>query len=169
MSFYTVNISRIHVVKSIVHRKRIHLARQTWSESSSTQLSYSIRYVAVLSWQMEEGSKHREHRSYLEESHHAAIYIADDFGMMAASTEQELAWGAESGGSVKTRTWIGHILLWDLDLRDADWWVQNVPNGTRFQYQQKLWAMNIRCWFETGCWLVERLLYVVSAERRRRS
>lgn len=157
MSFYTVNISRIHVVKSIVHRKRIRLARHTWSQSSSTQLSYSIRYVAVLSWQMEEGSKHREHRSYLEESHHAALYIADDFGMMAA----------ENSGSVETRTRIGHLLLWDPGA--ADWWVQNGPNGTRFQYQQKLWGMNIRCWLETGCWLVERLLDLVLAERRRRS
>lgn len=53
------------------------------------QLSYSIRYVAVLSWQMEEYSKHREHRNYLEESHHAAHYIADDFGMVSAKTKHE--------------------------------------------------------------------------------
>lgn len=164
MSFYTVNRSRIHVVKSIVHRKRRRVARHTWSQRSSTQLSYSIRYVAVLSWQMEEGSKHREHRSYLEESHHAALYIADDFGMMAAPTEQE---GSRNSGSVETRTRIGHLLLWDPGA--ADRWVQNGPNGTRFQYQQRLWGMNIRCWSESGCWLAERLLDLVWAERRRRS
>lgn len=38
--------------------------------------------------------------------------------MMSASTEQELTWGAESGGSMETRT--GHLLLWDLDLGAAD-------------------------------------------------
>lgn len=59
------------------------------------QLSYSIRYVAVLSWQMEEYSKHREHRNYLEESHHAAHYIADDFGMVSAKTKHELVRRAE--------------------------------------------------------------------------
>lgn len=60
------------------------------------QLSYSIRYVAVLSWQMEEYSKHREHRNYLEESHHAAHYIADDFGMVSAKTKHELVQRAEN-------------------------------------------------------------------------
>lgn len=60
------------------------------------QLSYSIRYVAVLSWQMEEYSKHREHRNYLEESHHAAHYIADDFGMVSAKTKHELVRRAEN-------------------------------------------------------------------------
>lgn len=90
MFLYTVNISRIHVVNRIVHNTRIHFISHTWSDSSSMQLSYSIRYVAVLSWQMEEYSKHREHRNYLEESHHAAHYIADDFGMVSAKTKQEL-------------------------------------------------------------------------------
>lgn len=47
---------------------------------------YSIRYVAVLSWQMEEYSKNRQH-SYLEESHHAVQYIADNFGTVLTKTK----------------------------------------------------------------------------------
>lgn len=90
----------------------------------------------MLSWQVEEGSKHREHRRYLEESRHAAPYIADHFGMMAA----------EKSISVETRTRIGHGLLWDPGA--ADWY--NGSNGTGFQHQQKLWGRNIRCWFESG-------------------
>lgn len=55
------------------------------------QLSYSVRYVAVLSWQMEEYSKNTQHRSYLEESHHAAQYIADNFGMKSTKTKRSFS------------------------------------------------------------------------------
>lgn len=66
----------------------IYFIFHTLTGISSMQISYSIGYVAVLSWQMEEYSKNKQHRSYLEESHHAVQYIADNFGMVSTKTKR---------------------------------------------------------------------------------
>lgn len=76
-----IYIPQIHVVNMIVHNNKIYSisilvvifqVRRSVIASDTSQCSF---------WANGRRKKNKRHRSYLEESHHALQYTADNFGL----------------------------------------------------------------------------------------